>query len=457
MGPTDSTNDWRWPNINLAAGSSNGRINFFKNVRLAYIGSYRNGGSTSNNRGIIARSYDYWNQTVFDGISQIMSQDGTTWGGLDFYTGSGIVRNSFITGGYSNIVIYYPAAYSGSALFNNKLQNNILGIRAEYPRALSINYNEVAGCETGIYTGTIRTDRMSIIYPQEIRRNFVKGTSYAGFTVYNHNVPGAFAGPRVKIEYNKIKGSDDYGVSSVNSTDTPFSYLIAHSEHTGSRMSRYRNEGFISSGDTTSDLNYVNMLKDYGRYGYDLIHGVYYIYERDYTRPDDIIRVYNPNGDANFPMFGIEIDILEDNVPIQIYVQFDYKYPRIARLQDDGTDDGRLRLIPIQHAQLAGSVQYGTIPSSLGDGWNTFTGTFSGFSSTATEGKAAVYLNRSAQNGYIDIRNMTAYVLTDYPDKVRVVGNTFNTAIVFDQMRQSKDIRPLTAPTRATKVTRVKF
>lgn len=297
---------------------------------------------------------------------------------------------------------------------------------------------------------------MVIPYLQEVKRNFVKGISYCGYSIYQHTTGGRNLGPRVKIEYNKVKGSDDYAIAASTTSDSPYIGMIAYSEHTGSRMSRYRNEGFVSQGDTISDLNYVNMLKDYGRYGYDLIHGLYFIYERDPANPE-VIRIYNPSLDSTLPMLGIELDILEDNIPFQVFVQFDYRYPQIARIQDDGVDDGRLRLLALQQGALVSPIQYGVIPANAGDGWNTFTGTFSTFSTTATEGKAAVYLNRTASNGYVEVRNMTAYVLTDHPDKVRILGNTFNVNAIFDQFEQSRGFRPLTAPAKSTKLTRVKF
>lgn len=174
------------------------------------------------------------------------------------YSANSIIRNSFITGTYTGLCIYYPASFCGNAFFNNKIQNIYYGIRTEYARAYSLNNNEVSGCDTGIYVGTNRTDRMAIPMLQEIRRNYIKGSSTAAITVYNHSVPGAFQGPRIKTEYNRVKSSDDYAILSSVSTDLPFSYMSAYSDNTGSRISRFRNEGFISSGDILSDLNYVN-------------------------------------------------------------------------------------------------------------------------------------------------------------------------------------------------------
>lgn len=152
---------------------------------------------------------------------------------------------------------------------------------------------------------------------------------------------------------------------------------------------------------------------------------------------------------------GIELDVLEDNIPFEVFVRFDYRMPLMANLQDDGTDDGRLRLYSLQRGEIKGSTQYGAIPSSAGTGWNTFEGTFSSFS--AIEGHAGVFLNRSAQNGYIDYRNSYAEVRTDYPDKIKVVGNTFNLDRVWEQYGEKRDIKLLTAPTKTININRIKF
>jgi hypothetical protein len=246
---------------------------------------------------------------------------------------------------------------------------------------------------------------------------------------------------------------DDYPIGGSSTFDGwPFVNSNFMAEHTGCRISRYRNEGFLSEGDTPNDLAWSSYQKNFGRFGYDIAKGVYSVAEKDPSRPE-VTRMYNPNADTGMWMLGMELDVLED-VPFQIYVKFDYRIPTMGNLQDDGTDDGRLRIYNIQHATIL-STQYGVVPNTAGNGWQTFEGTFSNFQ--PNEGRAGVFLNRASQNGYVDLRNGIAYVLTDYPDKIKVIGNTFILNNIWDQYRESVNIRPLTAPTRATKITRVKF
>lgn len=454
IGTSNAFSDWRWPNITTNDGGSLGRRYLFKNLRFQYIGSYRYSGSTSFNRGILIQNDNYWNSILFDGISYIMGCDGTTYvGGIcSYYSSSVIVRNSFLTGMYSGFFTAYDvSSYSGHGLFNNKLISVYNGIYLERPKCFSVNYNEVANANNAFTMYTMRTDRMAIPFPSEMRYNYAKGMANAGFLLASESV-GPRRASRIKIEGNKVRGIDDYPIGSSNTFDAwPHINSNFMSEHTGSRISRYRNEGFFTEGDTSSDLSWSNRQVNFGKFGYDLLKTLYSFAERDVSRPD-VTRIYNPNGDDWMWIAGIELDVL-DNVPFQVYVKFDYRVPLMANLQDDGLDDGRIRVYNLQQATVL-STQYGVVPNTAGDGWQTFEGTFSNFQSV--EGRAGVFLTRDAQNGYMDLRNGIAYLLTDHPNKIKVIANTFNFDNIWDQHREFRDTRPLNT-TRTTKMTRVKF
>ena len=452
IGTNNVFNDsWRWPNITLNGGASLGRKYLFKNVLLRYIGSYRYFGSTSYNRGFRNYSYDYWNATLVDGAVHNMGPDGTTWVGIGNNAGHAIFRNSVVMGMYTGYWNYYATSHTGPAYFNNKILGTVLGFYSDGAKAFAFNYNEIAMCDSGLSHYTLRVDRQAIPFPQEIRFNSIKGSANAGIRLNSESV-GPRRVPRIWIEQNKIRGMDDCSI--LGQTFDGFAYIGSNfmSEHTGSRISRYRNEGHMNEGDTSSDLSMCHYQQNFGRFGYDLIHGVYYWYERDYKRPG-VIRIYNPNGDDYLWALGIELDVLDD-IPFQVQVRFDYRVPLMANLQDDGLDDGRLRIYNLQHGTIK-STQYGLVPNVSGTGWNTFSYTFNNFA--AENGKAGVFLTRDAQNGYMDIRNASAVVLTDHPSKIRVIGNTFNLDRVFDQYQEYKDIALLTAPTRTINIRKVKF
>jgi hypothetical protein len=444
-------NSWRWPNITMLAGSSLARKYLFKNTLMQYIGSYRYSGSTSFNRGFRNYSYDYWNATLLDGVVHKMGPDGTTWVGVGNYTAHAIFRNSVVMGMYTGYWNYYSVSYTGTAYFNNKIFGTILGLYSDGAKAFAFNYNEIATTDSALSLFTARVDRLVIPYPNELRFNTMKGSSNSGIRLNSESV-GPRRAPRLWIEQNKVRGMDDYSVAGQTFDGWPYIGSNFMSDHTGSRLSRYRNEGHMTEGDTSSDLSMCHYQQNYGRFGYDLIRGVYHWYERSPERPDSI-RIYNPNADAHLWVLGIELDVLDD-VPFQVQVKFDYRVPLMANLQDDGTDDGRLRVYNLQHGTLK-STQYGLVPNVSGTGWNTFSGTFSNFA--AENGKAGVFLNRSSQNGYVDIRNASATVLTDHPSKIKVIGNTFNLMRIFDQHHEYKDLAPLTSPARTINVNRIRF
>lgn len=449
-----SSNDWRWPNIFMNDGGNLCRRYLFKGVRFQYVGSYRYTGSTTANRGIITASDDYWNMMMLDGCSYPMGNGDNTWGniGSNFSAGC-IIRNSYIANSQTAIFVYYVGSFAGVGIFNNKINGCLYGLYSEGVRSYSINYNEISTADVGIRFGGMRTERGVLPAPNEVRYNYIKGTSNSGFNIYQETV-GPRRLQRIKIENNKLRGMDDYSVAGQTFSGNPYVNSNFMSDHMGSRMSRYRNEGHMAEADTSSDLSWTTPQQNYGRFGYDLAHNIYYYAERNYDYPE-YTRFYSTQGDTYYSIIGIELDVLQSNIPFEIVVKFDYRIPLMANLQDDGTDDGRLRLYALQRGEIKGSLQYGVIPASAGTGWNTFTGTFNSFSQL--EGYAGVFLNRSAQNGYVDIRNSYATVRTDYPDKIKVVGNTFNLERVWEQYGENRDKALLTAPTRTININRIKF
>ena len=444
-------NDWRRPNVLYNAGVSLGRKYLMRNTRLTNVGSYRYSGSTTANRGMILNSQDYWNHADFDGIVYMMGADtNNPWAGFGTSGGLFILRNSVIAS-VGAIFMQGSPSYSGIALFNNKL-TSLYRIYIESPKAFAINYNEIATVDYGIHTAATRTERSVLPAFSEIRYNSIKGTSYVGIILYSETV-GPKRSPRVRIENNKIRGTDDYSLVNNTFDGWPFVGSNSMAEHPGARLSRYRNEGHVAPGDTSSDLSLVSRQENFNRFGYDLVYGVYGIYELDSARPD-VTRIYYNNPDYTLPSLGIELEIL-GNIPFQIQVKLDYRIPLMANLQDDGFQDGSLLFYPIQSGTILTGTQYSVTPSTAGTGWNTFSYTFNTYS--ATYSKAALYMGRDARNGYVDFRNSSATILTDSPDKIRVIGNTFNLNEIWDQYRENRNKALLTAPTRTINISRVKF
>lgn len=442
VGGADS---WRWPNVSMNAGSSAGRKYLFRNIRWDYVGSYRYALSSSYNRGIIIYTYDYWNSVLFDGNVHMFGPDGTTWAGIGNYACNCINRNNVVIGMYTGYYIYSTTSYTGNQYFNNKITQCINGLYTTNAKALAFNYNEIATCDSGILLFDNRVDRYVVPFFNQIRRNYIKGTANRGIGL-NTETFGPRRLPRVQFDYNKVRATDDYSINgqAFNGWYHLGSNFMA--EHTGSRMSRYRNEGHFTEGDTSSDLSWCHAQYDYGRFGYDIQHGVYNFIERNPERVE-IYRIYNVNGDDWLSLLGMEIEVLA-NTAFQIVVQFDYRVPLINTLQDDGYLDSQVRVFSLQHGTLL-TQAFGVVSSTGGTDWNTFTYTFNTFASQA--GKAAVYMAKDYQNGYMDVRNGSAYVLTDTPQYINVIGNTFNFQRIFDQYAENRDMRPLT-PSNGTTI-----
>ena len=446
---TNSQTDWRRPDITLNSGTTPGRKYYFSGVYFDKIGSYRYASSSSYNRGFRNYSQDYWNAVVVSGCTFHFGPDGTTWAGIGNYNGHAVFRNNMIMCMYTGIWNYYAPSYSGAAIWNNKFLGVIYGYYSNGAKAFDFSYNEIATCDTGIYASAFRVNRMVIPRFSAIKRNTVKGTSYIGISVYPDQ-PGAISYSYIDIESNRVRATDDYSHAGW-AVSSPMKDADALAEHTGSRMSRYRNEGHLAVGDTSTDLSPNMVLKNYGRYGIDISSSLYHLLVKDKLKPG-VVTLYDSNGDANFAKLGIEIDCLEA-VDFAIDVYFDYKYAWQARLQDDGTDDGRLRLLQLQRGTQIG-IQYGAVPSTLTEDWTTFSYTFT---FPADRGPAAIYLARASQSSYVDFTNSYAVVRCDQPEKLIVRANTFNHSRIFNPYRENDgDIRPLSS-TRSIKINKLKF
>jgi len=59
---------------------------------------------------------------------------------------------------------------------------------------------------------------MAVPFPNELRYNFIKGTSNTGIRISGESVSPRRA-TRIKIENNKVRGMDDYPMSESNIFD----------------------------------------------------------------------------------------------------------------------------------------------------------------------------------------------------------------------------------------------
>ena len=450
---SNSTNDWRWPTMYINSGSSYGRIYKFQNILFDKMGSYRYSGSGSYNRGIVNRNNDPWSCTLFEGTVHMMGPDGTTWSGVGDYSGHSIHRNTVQMCMYSGNWFQSTPNYAGAAVWNTKTLGCILGIYGGTAgfRAYDWSYNEVATCDVGIYISSRRLNRAAVPMFSRINRNTVKGTSGYGYQLYL-DTSNPTSADFVECIANRVRATDDQSQVGY-SVSNPMQDFDALSEHTGSRMSRYNNGGHFGFGDTGSDLQPQEVFKNFGRYGYDIAALTNCFAIKDYSNPD-ITRFYRYTSDSYLPMFGIEFDMIQaTDAPVEVDVYFEYRQPLINRIQNDGTDDGRLRIQQIQGATRK-SIAYSEVPQNLTNGWHVFQQTFI---FDQVKAPCAIYVAMAAYNGYLSIRNSRAVVKTNNADRLAVRANTFNMARIWNPYRENDgDIKPLKA-NRATAMKRIKF
>jgi hypothetical protein len=449
---SSSQTDWRFPNIVSDNGLQNGRQLLFKYARFQYIGGNRYSGSGSFNRGITFNLTNYYNSILMDGCSFVMGSLTNQYTGIINYQGSMVFRNNFASVLGAMMPAYYTSAFMGQLICNNKFQNANRPLHSEGGENFIINYNETSASDYGIFITALRHVRQSISQYSEIKRNYMKGTSNSG--LYSPiEVGGALPSTYVDISDNKIRAMDDLSHVSNYNTYSPIKNANSFAEHTGSRLSRYRNEGHFSMADVATESSIQTVHQNYGRHGYDLSYNSNLYYEKNPQY--NFIRMYPAYSDGFLPGWqAIEFDVLEDGAIFEVEVMVEYKYSPLARLQADGINLGQMRFMAIQNAQRV-EIQYGAVPSTLTDNYAVFTYTFSLFQ--PIKGPCGVMWSRFGRASYIDIKSSYANVLVQNDKKIYVRGNTFNLNNLFDQYSlQTSKKNPNAASTASLNIIKLK-
>jgi hypothetical protein len=246
---------------------------------------------------------------------------------------------------------------------------------------------------------------------------------------------------------------DDLSHVTNYNTYSPIKNANSFAEHTGSRLSRYRNEGHFSMADVATESSIQTVHQNYGRHGYDLSYNSNLYYEKNPQY--NFIRMYPAYSDGFLPGWqAIEFDVLEDGAIFEVEVMVEYKYSPLARLQADGINAGQMRFMAIQNAQLV-EIQYGAVPSTLTDNYAVFTYTFSLFQ--PIKGPCGVMWSRFGRASYIDIKSSYANVLVQNDKKIYVRGNTFNLNNLFNQYSlQTSKKNPNAASTASLNIIKLK-
>lgn len=435
------TGGWMKPNITIADGTATPRRNWFRNCQMHYIGSYRYTASSDNNRGF--RTYaDNANPTIFDGVSMWKNKcsGGTTcgWGSVN---GSSIVRTSHISGLRSMYVYYdkYPLPnYWVTSTLHHVHNFYIVGTRN-----YAIAYSQITAAGYGLNLSDCGPSYVTGRAPI-FKRNILNGLSDGGFNIG----PGC---PQMTIDasHNLITDSDDYLFVSYGPQPLDMNQMMTGKLlHTGDRLNRYNNSGSFNHA---KGLLEVALLKDYNRFGYDLgvgIAGTVYRKEPNW----DFIRAYPYTLDIAVPLLGMSYDA-RTNHQHQVNLQFEYRYSRINKIMDDPIGDGKFRVTAVQHGNAV-EISNGPVPTTLGDGWYSYSHTFTGMA--AEKGNVGIYLMFPSYFGYLDIRNTRATILSAEPSNIWVQTNNFDLGMLFDAGQYKQYLRS-SSPYRTAEFKKVKF
>ena len=439
----DGAGLWQKPYFRCASGTATPKVYWMTNTYFENVGSSRL--STSNwNRGIDFYQQDYNNPAIFDGCTFEL-YNGSAANGLTFQSGIGIVRNCYI----ANMYEYRPsynASYCGVATYNNKI-NNIFRPYLENFRNGMFNYNEVAGTYQSWIVEGIGYDINTTNNASEIRRNSFHGVrDVPGVYSTGYGAAGGVT-PIIRSEYNRV-----YAANSVAYTHRPAPNITnavgwdIHAEHPGMRLNQYRSEGITGWWNTNDASDPYSGINDFLRADYDFtLGGLYHQVVR--FKNADYLRAYMTNMDSGLPLCGLRV-YRKSAVAIKIYVEFEYRHPmRYNRLQNANGEYSKFRIGCVSNGvYVTNAPQYSTDPSTINsDLWQKYSYTFDAIPTEI--GTTAAWIGRSANTTFADIRNMRAYVMTDSPDQVYVINNTFDQSKFFNVTNDKKDIKPISAAT----------
>jgi hypothetical protein len=316
--------------------------------------------------------------------------------------------------------------------------NSLYRFRPESNQNRVTNYNECAGARHWdcmvVYDADFFTSPVAV----EFRRNNLHGIyQIPGFCPGSGSLTGDSTGQVIKNEYNLLYATNyaAYNQGPTQETWQPLGMDI-HAEHPGLRLSWQRNEGFIGWYNTAGDDSApLYGLKDFMRADYNFCQVTYdpIIQKAGW----DFIRIYRPADDSVLPKTQFSI-YSKTAVPFQIYVEFEYRLPfRIDRAYNISIVNGLGILAAQNGVALSGYPAYILKPTN--SDWYRYSATITGFASAI--GVATVSIVHRSTEFTADLRNMRAYVMTNNPNEIVTLGNTFDVNKYFNIANKFKKVK----------------
>ena len=431
---------WQKPYFKINQGSASCQIRLMKNWEFEDVGSSRISAS-SFNRGVGLDHQDNWTQLLADGLT-VIGYNNNDANGLTFQQAKGFCKNGYV-GNVRDYRPYYNAYLSGIGTYNMKM-SNLYRFRPEYIKNISTNYNEVAGARHWDIGAVATIDRGMVPLKTEFRRNNLHGI----YQIPNYDIgqrlgdSGITAGLIYANEYNRHYAcalvAFNNGVFAEHNAPLGFDL---HAEHPGADLSNYRNEPFTSWFNEAQDGALpVGMVRDFMRSG-DTIASQFAGYQLVRRIADtDFNRYYGILDDSLAPhlMFSV---YCKAAVPIRMFIEFEYRMPgKINLCGNASVENAALRVMFLQNGLAAFNS---LLPFPRNDGWVKYTQTFTGF--TSQIGQANVLVTRREPHTFYDYRNTRAYVMTNNPDDVVTLTNTFDFNKYFNLSNNKKYMAPISA------------
>jgi hypothetical protein len=426
---------WQKPYFLINQGTNTPRITWVKNVYFTDVGSSRLGGSNFQ-RSVTFGSQDYNNANIVDSCS-VEGYNDSGANGFVTWNSSAIWRNNYVANIYE-FRPYYLNSFQGVAQFNNKIQQFFF-LRGEGQSNAPFNYNEACAFYTFTLDGYGYDSYVTGPMQREWRRNIMHGwRDIAGAYGNDYNSGGAIC-PINVIEYNRLYATNYVIFQMRPQHDLNFPVgTDVFCKHPGQRVTQYRNVGWTGWWSNNDWGTPYGGHKDLGRAGYDLTVAGLYHHTVKFAGAD-YLRIHANTGDAQLALMVIR-GYCKTPVPIQVYVEFEYRQPyRHNRNQNGNWDNGKIRVGAVQNGVfLPGFYQTAPLPTT--DAWQRYVNTVTNFASTS--GHFSVWIGRGDESSFVDIRNARAYVMTNTATNVVVITNTFDTSKYFDPTQDKRYIQP---------------
>lgn len=430
---------WQKPYFKINLGAALCQIRSIKNWEFTNVGSSRTSGG-SWLRGVDFGHQDNWTQCVVDGAS-VIGYNNSDANGVTMQSGKGFFKNGYV-GNVRDFRNDYGAYLSGFNSYNTKI-SNVFRFRF-FGQGAQVNYNESAGNQHWDIFNVAWVDRYITPIANEARRNSFHGIYQIPSFDFGQRIgdAGHTGGVILSNEYNRIYATCfvalNTGVFPEHSAPLG---LDIHAEHPGADLSFYRNEPFLTWFNEVQDGAVpVSTVKDWMRSGDTVttLNAGYNVARQ--MVGTDFIRFYSVIDESLLPCMAFSV-FCQAAVPIQMFIEFEYRMPgKVNLCGNSAIGNAAPRVLSLQNGT---AVQNLSLPLPTNDGWVKYTQTFTGF--TPQIGQANVIIVRRAPHSFFDFRNARAYVLTNNPESVVTLANTFDLNKYFNLSNDKKYMAPISA------------